>query len=374
LSAILFVVVLGAALWAETVRLKDGRVLKGNIVRETKDAVVLGLAYGEIEIKRKDILKITKDDNEMEYEKKVKEKPPKTAEEHKKIGEWCREKGLHWLAKKHKAKAMELEKKEAKKEGRLCQRCDGSGRIMCTSCGGKGKVKTPCTACGGWKGGEWKGRDGTGHVECPLCNGRGNVWEKDKDGRPKSTICPKCKGSRKIKCPECKGKGWISTKCKDCDGRRDLQCPDCGGRGFLAPAKQSDENSKSSGKAPQNGKNRDEKQVSADQVNATVTAAAKWQKDFSEKVFTVLGTIAEISWERKLRYGKKRERIEIEVEFTLAGRQLEISGEFADRRWVEKKLGDKAFVVCKFKKNLRDVGYTRIKNLFESIRPELPKK
>lgn len=51
-----------------------------------------------------------------------------------------------------------------------------------------------------------------GKLECPDCGGRGKL------------PCPECKGNPKI-CTACKGKG--SLKCEDCEGKGRVSCPTC---------------------------------------------------------------------------------------------------------------------------------------------------
>lgn len=54
--------------------------------------------------------------------------------------------------------------------------------------------------------------EATGSLPCPECGGRGKL------------PCPECKGNPRI-CPACKGKGAL--KCEDCDGKGRVRCPTC---------------------------------------------------------------------------------------------------------------------------------------------------
>ncbi len=120
-----------------------------------------------------------------------------------------------------------------------CRVCDGSGKIRCNVCLGKGKADFQCNTCGG----SGKVQTFKGVVPCKVCNGQGG-W-KDHD-------CPKCKATGKIDC-----KARACTKavappkfedvaeaqaCGLCQSRGTFlrsvafACPDCQGVGmFLRP-------------------------------------------------------------------------------------------------------------------------------------------
>ena len=68
-------------------------------------------------------------------------------------------------------------------EGSLCPTCNGTGKVKCSKCGGRGNLgrdiedyTIACTACGGWGHG-WQVpgfREGSGRVKCPTCGGSGH--------------------------------------------------------------------------------------------------------------------------------------------------------------------------------------------------------
>lgn len=90
-----------------------------------------------------------------------------------------------------------------------CEKCDGTGyssdgRIACSSCDGKGLASTgatnerKCTFCNGtgMKYSPAKRRS----VTCTSCGGRGKVRSQEVEE------CPQCEG-RRFKCPSCGGSG-----------------------------------------------------------------------------------------------------------------------------------------------------------------------
>jgi hypothetical protein len=122
-----------------------------------------------------------------------------------------------------------------------CKVCDGSGKIRCNVCLGKGKADFQCNTCGG----SGKVQTMKGVFACKGCNGQGG-W-KDHD-------CPKCKATGKI---DCKARACTKVAsppsfqdvaeaqaCGLCQSRGTflrsvaLVCPDCQGVGmFLRPKK-----------------------------------------------------------------------------------------------------------------------------------------
>ena len=71
-------------------------------------------------------------------------------------------------------------------QGAICGQCDGTGKITCPKCGGKGgdgpdgsaEIYYGCSKCGGygyyWPGEYVDGHPGSGKVICPDCGGAGH--------------------------------------------------------------------------------------------------------------------------------------------------------------------------------------------------------
>ena len=68
-------------------------------------------------------------------------------------------------------------------EGSICLTCNGTGKIRCKSCGGKGFTDSyraifGCKSCGGAGAstveGDFNYREGSGRQTCPSCGGKGN--------------------------------------------------------------------------------------------------------------------------------------------------------------------------------------------------------
>jgi hypothetical protein len=366
-ALLLFLFILVATIDAETVHLKDGRVIKGRIVREDADSITLGQPLGEITFKKADVTKVTKDESELEYERKVKESPPKTSEEHRNVAAWCKEKGLDWLAEEHLKKADEL----SKTEGQKCESCQGKGKINCSECKGTGKIRSICGLCKGDK-----------FVECPECEGRGKI----DNGSGSSNLCPKCEGLKRIKCPNCKGEGSEYSKCVHCNGEGCLSCSACGGKGFISTPGEKEK--------PGQFEVAPEKDIvlagKADSLYTEALALAneyqstesdakraslstKWEGRFSNKVFRVQGNITGIVWERQTGYrGEKSEKIRVNARWALAGRNFEEVFSVEDKSWIKKELGDNVNVLCRFARSLR--GASAWEGLFTVLRIEDPKK
>ena len=76
---------------------------------------------------------------------------------------------------------------------RICDTCDGRGKVICDACSGRRKETVHCRKC-----------DGVGFIEttvvCSSCKGTGN-------GRTK-VDCPNCNGTGKEMCSVCSGRGF----------------------------------------------------------------------------------------------------------------------------------------------------------------------
>ena len=175
LSMMLSLVLLAVfSLFAEVITMKDGRVLKGRIVKETADTIVLETGGGKVKISRDEVESIHVLDEEKRYRQLVKELPPTNADDHLRFAEWCRKHNLPWLERYHQMMARKLSCKQ-KRKGTV-----DSSSLQRT------QLK--------------------GDPNCPLCKGTGFV------------ICPECRGTGKIKCPVCGGRGRVKIPCPFCKG------------------------------------------------------------------------------------------------------------------------------------------------------------
>ena len=70
-------------------------------------------------------------------------------------------------------------------KGNICPKCNGTGKVRCTKCGGKGNIFSEywlciygCSKCGGKgksdKWGDYNFRNGSGKMKCPTCGGSGH--------------------------------------------------------------------------------------------------------------------------------------------------------------------------------------------------------
>ena len=245
LLCLVFSLLLGAifGLLAEVITMKDGRVLKGRIVKETPDTIVLDTGGAKIRISRDEVESIRVPDEEKRYRQLVKELPPSNADDHLRFAEWCRKHNLPWLERYHRTMARKLSSKQNRKstvhssssqktqlKGNpncplckgtgfvICPECKGTGKIKCHVCGGRGRVKVPCPFC-----------KGKGLEICPECRGRGEVFLPNFGW----VTCPKCRGTGKAKCRRCHGKGWVLRGCKICGTRGWVPCPRCRGKGKI---------------------------------------------------------------------------------------------------------------------------------------------
>lgn len=116
-----------------------------------------------------------------------------------------------------------------------CDACNGKGQFDCSTCNGEGKV--PCFSCGGfgsnscgWCGGtgemysESEGR----YVSCSACGGGRSCRRCNGTGK---VDCSTCWGSGKVPCRSCRGRGWV--KCSTCNGVGTVPCRRCAATGVL---------------------------------------------------------------------------------------------------------------------------------------------
>ncbi|HCE44090.1 MAG TPA: hypothetical protein DET40_11125 [Lentisphaeria bacterium] len=128
---------------------------------------------------------------------------------------------------------------------RTCNVCSGVGEFIrtCSYCGGSGVVSGyysyPCGTNIFLSGGtfmvgtsSWYGYPYYTTKTCPACNGNGRI----------SIVCTYCGGYGKMICPKtekcdlCNGVGFSKAMCPDCEGRGRIICRDCKGKGFSGQA------------------------------------------------------------------------------------------------------------------------------------------
>jgi len=84
-----------------------------------------------------------------------------------------------------------------------CDKCNGKGKLKCSSCGGDGgKQKVSCYTCSGTGRVKSKGLDIRTPIfgkKCTSCDGKGKV----------TTYCSTCSGKGKVACDKCDGSGKI---------------------------------------------------------------------------------------------------------------------------------------------------------------------
>ncbi|MFH1421657.1 MAG: DUF1570 domain-containing protein [Planctomycetota bacterium] len=105
-----FIIILFSSLQADTIVTIDKKRLEGKITSETSEEVTIQLKYGEIKIKKSDIVSIDKNKTVWEeYEERSKEIAG-TAQAHYELGKWCQKKELLSDAKFEFKRALELDK------------------------------------------------------------------------------------------------------------------------------------------------------------------------------------------------------------------------------------------------------------------------
>lgn len=100
--------VLAPALSADRLRMKDGRVLEGRIVRETREKIVLETRFGELEVARAEVESIERGKTVRE-EFDERWKAARSADEFHALGLWCVEHKMRREAKRCMKRAVELD-------------------------------------------------------------------------------------------------------------------------------------------------------------------------------------------------------------------------------------------------------------------------
>lgn len=104
-----------------------------------------------------------------------------------------------------------------------CSRCNGSGSVVCTYCGGKGYLTVTCSQCGG---------KGSFHVKKGGRNFLTDEWETYETDEM---------------CVSCFGKGVTETRCNHCNSEYPygnhlistyMTCPSCHGQGIYKESRQ----------------------------------------------------------------------------------------------------------------------------------------
>ena len=280
--------------YADTVELKKGAKIEGQIIEETDEFVKIELSSGGyMKVKKSKVNAITKLSAEekqkiIEELQKKKEVVKKNRQERLEFIRWCKK---HSIPEGHKkAQALKRFSERRKKEypeeyckvcdaigkivckechgiGKLitickrcdkgmvqCKRCGGTGKETCYDCGGAGTLILKCRSCNGSGLVQCESCSGTGQVRCKTCNGHGTVVEYEDEAyydqygallyrkkRVEKTCqsckgrggfdCKACKGQGKLMCQECNGSGKGVYKCSLCYGTGKLGCRKCWGLG-----------------------------------------------------------------------------------------------------------------------------------------------
>lgn len=229
---------------AETVVLKSGKALEGDVINQTETSVILRTVNGTLELRRADIVEIRKEappkvnapvadttpnreqtPAERETIRKISGGGPlaNLAEKPQKCPK-CTGTGIAiWLECLNCNKSGKPGYKNFGDYWEVCKRCTGAGRIAaakCNTCLGKGNVLLSQIkpADGGKKdppkGSKWcEDCDGTGAAiwsECPQCKRSkfpGYLFHGDS-----VTLCNRCNGAGKfpgLGCGKCKQKGVL---------------------------------------------------------------------------------------------------------------------------------------------------------------------
>ncbi len=89
-----------------------------------------------------------------------------------------------------------------------CTYCDDRGYryVPHVTCGGQGKISTPCTTCHTHR-----------YLLCQYCQGQGVIIEQDMLGDTYEK-CTHCAGKGRLLCTTCDGLGYSSADCVSCHG------------------------------------------------------------------------------------------------------------------------------------------------------------
>lgn len=98
-------------LFGDIILTRSGERYEGRIVEESDSFVAIETyADGTVRIPRADIKRWIKRKSKFDdYERKVRQRPPKDARDHLRLARWCRSRGLKNLAEMHYRKALELD-------------------------------------------------------------------------------------------------------------------------------------------------------------------------------------------------------------------------------------------------------------------------
>ena len=115
--------------------------------------------------------------------------------------------------------------------GGACDLCDGSHRIECGRCEGKGKYRVVCRDCLGKKTSACNVCGEEGKFSCPNCV-KGKIrWKGGGSdpcklcGQGGKITCPFCRGKKTLACRGCERKGRIEKTCESCFGVGAFPCP-----------------------------------------------------------------------------------------------------------------------------------------------------
>ncbi|HLG42526.1 MAG TPA: hypothetical protein VI643_04105 [Planctomycetota bacterium] len=112
-------IVAATPLFADVVVTTKGKRFEGRITQETETGLTIQVYTGEsVTISKPDIKSVKKGPSRFdEYDEKTVKEKPQTADDHVKLGKWCKSKGLEGLAKLHfeRALGLDAENEEAKR-------------------------------------------------------------------------------------------------------------------------------------------------------------------------------------------------------------------------------------------------------------------